>query len=99
VCLADDTDAPHEDVLAVNPSADAAMLAETVLAGGILPHAGANAAWWFAAGDARVALGFRARVPFVRIARTAVDLRAEQIIRIQVAACPLTQTEAARPMS
>lgn len=84
VCLADDTGAPHQGVLAVDPSADATMLAEIVLAAGFLPHVGANAAWWFAARDARVALGFRARVAFVRIARPDLNLRAAQISRIHL---------------
>lgn len=84
VCLADDVDAPHEITVAVDHIADMTTLAETVLASGALPHVGANAGWWFAARDARVALGFCDRVPFVRIARADLDLLAADLTRLHL---------------
>lgn len=84
VCLADDADAPHAGVVAVDRTADMAALAETLLAAGALPHVGADAGWWFAGRDARVALGFRDRMPFVRIARADPGLRAGDLARLHL---------------
>ena len=84
VCLADDADAPHAAMVAVNPMADMAELAQTLLAASVLPHVGADAGWWFAARDARVALGFRNRMPFFRIARADAGLRAGDLARLHL---------------
>ena len=84
VCLADDADAPHEVSIRVDPNADMTTLAETVLASRALPQVGANAGWWFAARDARIALGFRDHMPFVRVARGDASLLAGDLIRLHL---------------
>ncbi len=84
VCPADDVDAPHAGVVAVDWAADMVALARTLLAAGVLPHVGADAGWWFAARDARVALGFRDRMPFIHIARADAGLRAGDLSRLHL---------------
>jgi hypothetical protein len=84
VCLADDADAPHTGVLALERTADMTALGETLLAARKLPHVGANAAWWFAARNARVALGFCDRLLFVRIARADAGLCAGDLARLHL---------------
>lgn len=84
VCPREDADAPHASVVAVDWAADMVALAERLLAAGVLPHVGTDAGWWFAARDARVALGFRNGMPFVRIARADVGLRAGDLSRLHL---------------
>jgi len=84
VCPADAMDAPHAGVVTVDRTADMTALAHTLLATGALPHVGANAGWWFAPRDARVALGFRDGMPFVHIARADAALRAGDLGRLHL---------------
>jgi hypothetical protein len=46
VCPAEEADAPHAGVVAVDRTADMAALAQTLLAAGVLPHVGADAGRW-----------------------------------------------------
>lgn len=95
VCLADDVHAPHAFALDVDPDADAAAVADAILACRYPAWVGANATWSLTLGPDRVLFGHRAGRRFVRpVVRGSLAARARDVERLHLSY--LAQADPAR---